>query len=360
MENNPRYNTLIDRLKECAQWLACMIGWPDYDVDLAGEDFRRYLEEYSPADGDYPPWGAESALVDYVANLECYSGTGNPFSPIIYVGSELGSSLLEDWSLYFKICADIFWKDIFGVELKCPGIVGRLERDFLNLWGGANERGYKKTPWASYVNALNSPFYQTLRAQLTFDPNLWLKHPFVVYQGLYHTKEESRRSGQEWSTAANFLSILVFNKNGIDNFYIGKKLEESFEISYPKENVYFDELLFLSEANVFPYATGASGSYKLNNFLRWILEEFSQGRIIILHPKKEINEEVKEEILEKLGCQEVFCFKPDYAGSNKPIRLYRFNKHLIISSSKNLTSGVNNLLLLDIARFSKRNRLGGW
>ena len=361
MEFNPQYENLIGRLKACAKWLACMIGWPEYDVDLAGEDFRHYLENCSPADGDYPPWGAESALVDYVFKLESYSGTGNPFSPIVYVGSELGSSLLKDWSLYFKVCADIFWKDIFGVPLKCPSVLDRLERDFKKHWGGANERGYKETPWASYVNALNSPFYQTLREQLRRDPELWRNYHFIIYQSLYHTKREGRH---QWTIAADFLSILLLSrKENPRPFYEGKELGEPFGLSNPPRGFFFDELLFLTEANVVPYAAGDSGDYRGNKFLEFALTKFNQGRIFILHPSTKHDEKIRfrlEEFLRDLGSQKVFDCCNHYGNLKNPLKLYKLNKHRIIFSPMNLTTSVPNKLLLDLARFCKRNRLGGW
>ena len=245
---NPNYQNVIERLKNKAKLLSEQIGFYSFDVDQAGEDFINYLNSKSINDF-YPLFGCTASLANYVNNMNCYSGTGNPFSPIIYVGSELASNLEEDKSLYFKISADLQWKEIFNIAPKCPSVLYHIKNKFVEKWDGANERK---------SDAFNCSFYKKLREALINDPQFAYDYPFIVYQTLYHTARNS--NGHEWNKAKKFLSILTNS----EKYYESKNLEETFQKPNPTDK-FIDEQIFMTECNLKPAASGQNNGFKLDN-----------------------------------------------------------------------------------------------
>jgi len=327
---NPNYQNVIERLKNKAKLLSEQIGFYSFDVDQAEEDFINYLNSESINDF-YPSFGDTASLVDYVNNMKYYSGTGNPFSPIIYVGSELASNLKDDRSLYFKISADLQWKEIFNISTKCPSVLDHIKNKFVEKWDGAKEKKF---------NAVNCSFYKTLRETLINDPQFAYDYPFIVYQTLYHI---ARKGGHEWNKANKFLSILTNS----EKYYESKNLEETFQ----KPNLtdkFIDEQIFMTECNLKPAASGQKNGFKLNQFVfSELLDNFKQKRIIILHPKAGIRQQCKKQLSNK-SYQIASLFR--YTKLKNPLEIYTaYNKHAIIFSPRNLSENVSNKLLCDIA-----------
>jgi len=330
---NPNYQNVIERLKNKAKLLSEQIGFNAFDVDQAGEDFINYLNSESINDA-YPLFGDTASLANYVNNINYYSGTGNPFSPIIYVESELGSNLEEDNSLYFKIAADLQWKEIFNIPTKCPSVLDHIKNKFVENWDGANERQF---------NAFNCRFYKTLRETLINDPQFAYDYPFIVYQTLYHT---TRRGGHEWNVANKFLSILTNS----EKYYESKNLEETFQKPNPTDK-FIDEQIFMTECNLKPAASGQNNGSQLNQFIfSELLDKFKQKRIIILHPKAGIRQQCKS----NKSYQIASLFR--YASLKNSLEIYNAysNKHTIIFSPQNLSRHVSNKLLCDIAYLVKK------
>ncbi len=339
MAYNQNYQILIKRLKESAKDLANQIGFTSFDVDLAEEDFIDYLNSASINDV-YPLFGGCSSLVDYVNKMDCYSGTGNPFSPVIYAGSELASNLQDDKSLYFKISADLQWKEIFDIPSKCPFILEHIKRKFIEKWDGANEHVH---------NSYNLIFYTTLRETLNNDQQFVYDYPFVVYQTLYHTK---RKGGHEWNIANKFLSILT----GYQEYYEPKKIGESFHVPSPADR-FIDELIFMTECNLKPAATGEQNGFQLNQFVfSQLLDNFKQKRIVILHPKgSKKGNSLKSTVEEKINskARKIAILK----SIDSFIEVYSYNGHKIIISPRNLSMNVKNELLCDLSYAVKKKSL---
>ncbi|MDA8162330.1 MAG: hypothetical protein M0022_05415 [Desulfobacteraceae bacterium] len=336
---NGSYQNLIERLKERAKTLAIQIGFNSFDVDLAEEDFKKYLRS-GYIDDTYPLFGGISSLTDYVERMKYYSGTGNPFSPIIYAGSELASNLQDDRSLYFKICADLYWKEIFDIPLNCPFALEHIKRKFLEKWGGANEDKF---------NSFNCLFYRTLREHLINNPQFAYDYPFVVYQTLYHTKRKGRH---EWNVAKSFLSILLLT--GQEEYYNSKPLKKIFQ-EPNQEDKFIDEMIFMTECNLKPAATGVTNDSQLNQFVFFcLLDNFKQKRIVILHPaeKNDAKTKVKEELN---GIPKIANLR--YEKTEKCIEIYYYNGHKIIFSPRNLSANVSNNLLCDLSYVTKKKSL---
>ena len=341
---NTNYQNVIERLKNKAKILSAQIGFYSFDVDQVEEDFINYLNSKSINDV-YPLFGGTASLADYVNNMKYYSGTGNPFSPIIYVGSELASNLEEDKSLYFKISADLQWKEIFNIPTKCPFVLDHIKRKFVEKWDGAKE---------SKFNAVNCRFYKTLRETLINDPQFAYDYPFIVYQTLYHTTRNNSNgsiNGHEWNVANKFLSILT-NSEKCYEYYESKNREEGFQKPNPTDK-FIDEQIFMTECNLKPAASGQNNGSQLNQFIfSELLDKFKQKRIIILHPTTGIRQQCKS----NKSYQIASLFR--YASLKNSLEIYNAysNKHTIIFSPQNLSAAVTNKLLCDLAYVVKKFR----
>ena len=341
--------TFLSYLHEKAEIFARQLGCGDYDTQLAEQDFRNYLtSEVCGTDPDYPPWGARSSWQRHTQNITSQSGTGNPFSPLIVVGSELSADATNYQELYFKLCFDLLWKELFEI----PGlefIRHRIRKSFIKHWGGAGEEdknsGYE---WA--------PFYKSLRDELISDKSFYFNHPFVGRHMVWHSNG-NRGEGQQWGKISKLTQLLidwpVFPpewKTLIDC----KENSLPFDKSDASRNT-IDDLAFFTEYNLEAAQAGQGGDTKNKNefIFQYAFPYYRQPRIFLFNPRSSFQDDSRDEI--KADCQLLIEWRSPEKKHTRPICLWRHKLgHYIVFSPINLTSGGSDNLLADIARLIRK------
>lgn len=340
--------TILDQLHTNAQTFARQIQCWRYDSSLAEQDFRYYLK--SQPDPDYPPWGARASWTLHCNELKSQSGTGNPLSPLIIVGSEFSADPTAYQELYFKYCFDILWKEVFDIP-GCEIVRHRLKSAFIKHWGGAGTEDES----AGYAWA---PFYKSLRYFLIDQPDLWKDQPFVANHMYWHTGRPGGGGGHQWGIASRFIQWLQkwpeypskptkLSSNG----QAGKPFSQNFEDDK------IDSFAFFTESSLEAAAIGI-GKYrkktpKFNGFLDHILNNFKQPRIILLNPTPKEN--LQKELRDKLK-ESCITFNEWAGNETYPITLWKhINGSWIVFAHTNLTgSAASNEKIADICRLIRK------
>lgn len=336
---------LISELHSHAENFARQLGCGGYDTSAAEADFHGYLKT---VDGhDYPPWGARASWFDHQARMTSQSGTGNPLSPVIVVGSEFSAESDDYYVLYFKSVFDLYWQEVFDC-CPCPQVVDRLHQDFIQQWGGAGTADKA----AGYQHA---PFYQGLRLHLQSNPGLLHDRSFVYKHMAYHSQRGGK--GHQWEIISRLLTFLhywpEYDKN-LDIFSSQGEPTGSFLGDFDRTTL--DDFVFCTESRLGAAAVGGTGeNNKINGFLDHALEQFCQPRIFLLNPagKDGMYDKLYKYLFPQVTA-ELEWFVPARA-LKKPLRLWRhYNGHYLVFSPTNLTGSISYNLLADIARLIRR------
>ena len=350
------------RMEKGARRLAEAIGLPDYDLERAAADFRRYLA--ACPEQPYPRWddrsgSARTAWQNHCRAMTQQSGSGNPLSPLIVVGSELSAHPDNYRELYFKSCFDLFWREVFGL----PGDQGRrqeLREDFYHHWGGAGSRDRE-------AGGPQAPFYQSLRQALRDAPRLWQQAPFVFRHTPYHSGG-NRGGGHQWSKMAALLKLLLK-----EQLPTAPRLAAHGSPHEPWNPERFhrttiDDFLFLTEASLeaAPAGRGKRGNPRWNGFWDYALHHFTQPRIFLFNPtvKNNLQDTLRQYLFTQTACQIISqedLSQEDLAGRysrrfltmfrRRPLTVFRFGgRHLGIFSPLNLTQAVPGYLLVEMCK----------
>jgi len=371
-----------DKLKLEAKEIARRIGYANYNVDGAEEDFRSYLKEYRGG-----KMYALSMLPDFKNHIEYintvqnfiktlndfgggFTGTCNPYSPIIIASSEMANELSNIWDTYFKLLYDYFWLDIMEAwddsdEICLENVIKIKKKIYWQLkqyWSGANEKGI--TPY-------HSVFYTSLRCLMHKD--LEFVYNFAIYLTFYHT---FRQGAHQWQKLDKIKQILIndykkayqtevfnFNENEEndkskkedkkkDKFDLNKKIDTKTWDDYLTCYIPFEERFFLTECNLIPNPT-MNDTLLENRFLFHLIDNFKVPRIVILNPDSdkwnENKMKIKDHILKK---SRIWHFRPLIGRNECNIEVYRyqgkFTEHILIRT-RNLSNGGSNLTIFNIA-----------
>ena len=92
---------LLPQLHRHAETFARQLGCGGFNTSAAETDFLGYLGTVTGH--DYPPWGARASWFQYINDMTQQSGTGNPLSPLIVVGSEFNAESDDYYELYLNM-----------------------------------------------------------------------------------------------------------------------------------------------------------------------------------------------------------------------------------------------------------------
>lgn len=343
--------SIIDRLHEKAEIFARQLGCGRFDTRLAEQDFRNYLEsDVCGPDPDYPPWGARASWTLHKNAMTTQSGTGNPLSPLIIVGSEFNADPDNYQELYFKYCFDLLWKEIFGIP-GCDIVRYRIRQTFLKHWGGA--AGNDKASGYSWA-----PFYKSLRHFLWQNFQAWEDYPFVARHMDWHTSRPQGGSSHQWGKASTIIQWLqhwphypeeptnLKSKGNPDNLH-----HQNFS------NDKIDDFAFFTEASLEAAACSVDKKLKPNNetsadFLEYAINNFKQPRIFLLNPTQKENLQDKLRAKYRDSCTNV----NEWQGNKSyPLSLWRhIHGSWIVFVHTNLTGSVSNNKMSDILRLIRK------
>jgi hypothetical protein len=276
------------------------------------------------------------------------SGTGNPFSPLIIVGSELSADATNYQELYFKLCFDLLWKELLGIS-GCENVRHRIRESFIKHWGGAGKEdknsGYE---WA--------PFYKSLRYELISDKNFYFEHPFVGRHMVWHSNG-NRGEGQQWGKISKLTQLLidwpVFPPNWSGLIGCDKNIIPFDKSDADRETI--DDLVFITEYNLEAAQAGKGKKTKIQNefIFQHAFQYFIQPRIFLFNPRSGLQDESREKV--RADCQLVAEWRSPDKRNIRPICLWRHKLgHYIIFSPRNLTSDCPDNLIADIARLIRK------
>jgi hypothetical protein len=175
------YSNLKKRLKQKAEQIAKILGFSNYDLNEAENDFVEYFEKFHI--NKIELFNNELGFLENMAHIEYFekitnyissakgiTGSCNPFSPIIIASSEYSGEITYHWDIYFKVLYDFFWMDFFKFSEK---ILDNIYKELCKYWSGAREK---------HVNPYKSKFYISLRESMNKNFSKFkYDYPFMVY-----------------------------------------------------------------------------------------------------------------------------------------------------------------------------------